>query len=76
MENQPDEACAQAFIGYIEKLNQSLAIPGDLSIYGATRDSTEEMIPMYLADHCHKTNPRKCTAYDFRTLLEAHIPAQ
>jgi alcohol dehydrogenase class IV len=76
VENQSDEACAQAFIGYIEKLNQSLAIPGDLSVYGATRDSIEEMIPMCLADHCHKTNPRECTANDFRTLLEAHIPPQ
>ncbi len=72
--SQSDEASGQAVIAFIRELNQKLKIPEDLSVYGAKRDQIAPMLPMCMADHCHKTNPRPCTEEDFQQLLEAHIP--
>ena len=74
VDNLSDEECGQALIEFVREMNTSLGIPPDLSGIGATRDQIEVMLPMCVADHCHKTNPRECTEEDFRSLLEAHIP--
>ncbi len=69
-----DDECGQSVLAFIRDLNQKLKIPEDLSVYGAKRDHIPAMLPMCMADHCHKTNPRSCTEEDFQQLLEAHIP--
>lgn len=73
--NLSDEECGHALIQFVRQLNNSLEIPSDLSVFGATRNHIDQMLPMCVADHCHKTNPRQCVEDDFRSLLEAHIPA-
>ena len=72
--SQTDEASGQAVITYIRNLNQELKIPEDLSVYGAKYDHIPSMLPMCMADHCHKTNPRPCSEENFRQLLVDHIP--
>ena len=69
-----DEACGQSVLEFIRNLNQKLKIPKDLTVYGANRDQIPAMLPMCMADHCHKTNPRPCAEEDFQQLLEAQIP--
>ncbi|MBI2192078.1 MAG: iron-containing alcohol dehydrogenase [Planctomycetes bacterium] len=69
-----DEECGRSFIAFVRSLNRELGIPRDLSAIGARREHIDRMLPLCLADHCHKTNPRPCTEEDFRRLLEAHIP--
>ena len=72
--SQTDEVSGQAVITYIRNLNQELKIPEDLSVYGAKYDHIPSMLPMCMADHCHKTNPRPCSEENFRQLLVDHIP--
>jgi len=73
-EGQSDEDCGRRFIDTIRELNGKLDIPADLSALGARREHIPQMLPLCMADHCHRTNPRPCTEEDFRQLLEAHIP--
>lgn len=72
-EGLSDEECGRRFIDTIRELNRKLGIPADLSALGARREHIPQMLPLCMADHCHRTNPRPCTEEDFRRLLEAHI---
>jgi alcohol dehydrogenase class IV len=68
-----DEARASAFIGWLGRLKAELGIPSRLSDYHAARCVTIDDIPklteIAVADTCHQTNPRPCTADDFRRIF-------
>ncbi len=68
-----DEARASAFIVWLGRLKAELGIPAKLSGYAATRRITADDIPklteIATADICHQTNPRPCTAEDFRRIF-------
>jgi hypothetical protein len=54
-------------------LKSELGIPATLSGYQAARRVTPDDIPklveIAIADTCHQTNPRPCTADDFRRIF-------
>jgi alcohol dehydrogenase class IV len=68
-----DEARAQAFVRWLGTLKAELGIPATLSAYaGARRVSTQDiprLVDVAVDDTCHKTNPRPCTADDFRRIF-------
>ena len=72
-----DEARAQAFVAWLTELKRTLGIPATLAEYGATRrvtaDDIERLVDVAVADSCHQTNPRPCTADDFRRIFEGAL---
>ena len=70
-----DEARADAFVGWLARLKADLGIPAKLSDYNATRrvtrDDIAKLVEIAIADTCHQTNPRPCTADDFRRIFAA-----
>ena len=68
-----DEARATAFVEWLGALKKDLGIPAKLSDYAAARRVTSADIPRLVeiatADICHQTNPRPCTADDFRRIF-------
>lgn len=68
-----DEARATAFVEWIGRLKADLGIPANLSAYAGARRLTASDIPRLVdvatADICHQTNPRRCTADDFRRIF-------
>ena len=70
-----DEARAHAFVAWLARLKQDLGIPATLSACDAARrisvDDIARLTEIAVADICHKTNPRPCTAEDFRQIFAA-----
>jgi alcohol dehydrogenase class IV len=68
-----EAARASAFIVWLGRLKQEIGIPAKLSRYeGARRvtsDDIAKLIEIAVADTCHRTNPRPCTADDFRRIF-------
>jgi alcohol dehydrogenase class IV len=68
-----EEARASAFIVWLGRLKQEIGIPAKLSDYKAARSVTSDdiarLIEIAVADTCHQTNPRPCTATDFRSIF-------
>jgi alcohol dehydrogenase class IV len=68
-----EEARAGAFIDWLGRLKQEIGIPAKLSRYEGARRVTSDDIPKLIeiavADTCHRTNPRPCTADDFRRIF-------
>jgi alcohol dehydrogenase class IV len=68
-----DEARAAAFVEWLGTLKAQLGIPARLSDYRGARPVTREDIArlteIACADTCHRTNPRPCTADDFRRIF-------
>ena len=76
-EDGTTEARAIAFIAWLTTLKAALAIPAKVSDYRGARPVTKADIPrlveIAVADICHQTNPRKCSAADFQALFTAAI---
>ena len=72
-ESGSDEARASAFVVWLGRLKQALGIPAKLSDYAAARRVTaadlDALVAIAVADTCHQTNPRPCSADDFRRLF-------
>ena len=72
-----DEARAQAFVLWLQALKAELGIPATLSAYaGARRVGMQDiarLVEVAVDDTCHKTNPRPCTADDFRRIFTEAI---
>ena len=70
-----DEARADAFVAWLAQLKSELGIPAKLSAYAAARrvtpDDIAKLVEIAVADTCHQTNPRPCTADDFRRIFAA-----
>jgi len=68
-----EEARAGAFIDWLGRLKQEIGIPAKLShCEGARRvtsDDIPKLIEIAVADTCHRTNPRPCSADDFRRIF-------
>jgi len=71
------EARAAAFIDWLAALKRQIGIPAKLSGVSSARPVTRADIPalvgIAVADICHQTNPRPCSAADFSTLFEAAL---
>ncbi|MEX8517536.1 MAG: iron-containing alcohol dehydrogenase [Leptothrix sp. (in: b-proteobacteria)] len=57
----------------IGALNARLGLPDGLAALGVTRDLYPRIISGALADHCHKTNPRLASEFDYRSMLDASM---
>jgi alcohol dehydrogenase class IV len=70
-----DEARANAFVDWLARLKRELGIPASLSGYAGARrvgsDDIAKLVDVAVADVCHQTNPRPCTADDFRRIFAA-----
>jgi alcohol dehydrogenase class IV len=71
------EARAAAFIDWLAALKRQIGIPAKLSGVSNARTVTHADIPalvgIAVADICHQTNPRPCSAADFSALFEAAL---
>ncbi len=69
------EARAQAFVAWLTDLKSRLGIPARLSEHRVAQPLTASEMPrlveIAVADICHNTNPRPCTAGDFERLFAA-----
>ncbi len=61
----------KAFVPWLRELKASLGITGRLSAHGVKPEQLPRLVEIATADICHQTNPRPCTAADFRALFEA-----
>jgi alcohol dehydrogenase class IV len=59
-----------AFVGWLKALKQRVGITGTLSSHGVTADHLPRLVEIAVADMCHQTNPRPCTAGDFERLFK------
>ena len=57
----------------IRGLNQRLGLPSGLAAMGVQREWFDRIIDGAMADHCHKTNPRRATRDDYREMLESSM---
>jgi len=60
-----------AFVPWLRQLKKDVGIEGGLAQRGVTRDQVPRLVEIALADICHQTNPRPCTAADFERFFNA-----
>ncbi len=60
-----------AFVPWLQSLKAEVGIIGPLSAHGVKPEHLPRLVEIATADICHQTNPRPCTAGDFRRLFEA-----
>ena len=61
----------KAFVPWLRELKASLGITGSLAAHGVKPEHLPRLVEIATADICHQTNPRPCTAADFKALFEA-----
>lgn len=60
----------EEFVPWLAALKARVGITGKLSEHGVKRDQIARLVEIAMADICHQTNPRPCTAADFKRLFE------
>jgi alcohol dehydrogenase class IV len=60
-----------AFVPWLRQLKERIGIGGRLSSHGVQAAQVPQLVEIAMKDICHQTNPRPCTADDFRRLFEA-----
>lgn len=58
------------FVPWLRALKARVGITGKLSKHGVGREHLPRLVQIAVADMCHQTNPRPCTAADFQRLFE------
>ena len=58
------------FVPWLRALKTRVGITGKLGAHGVKREQIPRLVEIAVADICHQTNPRPCTAADFRRLFE------
>lgn len=64
---------ADDFVAWLARLKAEVALPPTLSAAGIRAEHLDRLVAAALADPCHRTNPRPCTAADFASLFEAAL---
>jgi hypothetical protein len=62
---------ADQFIPWLRALKARIGITGKLGAHGVRPDQVPRLVEIAVADICHQTNPRPCTAADFERLFAA-----
>ena len=62
---------AESFVTWLTALKERVGIPAKLGGKGVTRDHIAKLVEIAVNDTCHQTNPRRCTADDFRRIFAA-----
>lgn len=60
---------AAAAVELVRRLRDESGITGGLSAHGVREEMVPAIVEKAVSDPCHQTNPRPCTADDFRNLL-------
>jgi len=63
----------KAFVPWLKVLKERIGITGNLASHGVKREQIPRLVEIAVADICHQTNPRPCTAADFQQLFEAAL---
>jgi alcohol dehydrogenase class IV len=63
----------RAFVPWLAAFKASVGISGTLSAHGVKAEQIPRLVEIATADICHQTNPRPCTAADFKRLFEAAL---
>jgi alcohol dehydrogenase class IV len=63
----------KAFVPWLKALKERIGITGNLAAHGVKREQIARLVEIAVADICHQTNPRPCTAADFKQLFEAAL---
>jgi alcohol dehydrogenase class IV len=58
------------FVPWLRALKARVGISGKLGEHGVKREQLPRLVEIATADICHQTNPRPCTAADFKRLFE------
>ncbi|MEO7391402.1 MAG: iron-containing alcohol dehydrogenase [Ramlibacter sp.] len=58
------------FVPWLRALKARVGISGMLAEHGVKREQLPRLVEIAVADICHRTNPRPCTAADFQRLFE------
>jgi alcohol dehydrogenase class IV len=58
------------FVPWLRALKARIGITGKLAAHGVKAGHIPRLVEVAVADICHQTNPRPCTAADFRRLFE------
>ena len=64
---------AESFVDWLVKLKSRIGIPARLGGKGVAASHIPRLVEVAVADTCHRTNPRPCTAEDFTRLFEAAL---
>jgi alcohol dehydrogenase class IV len=59
-----------AFVDWLRSLKREIGIAPNLSAVGVRAAHLPRLVELATADICHQTNPRPCSAGDFRRLFE------
>jgi len=62
-----------AFIDWLAALKERIGIPARLGGKGVTEAHIPELVEIALKDTCHQTNPKPCSAEDFRRIFAAAL---
>lgn len=60
----------EEFVPWLAALKARVGITGKLGEHGVKREQIPRLVEIAVADICHQTNPRPCTAADFQRLFE------
>jgi alcohol dehydrogenase class IV len=58
-----------AFVPWLKELKQAIGIAPNLGAAGVRSEHVPRLVEIAVADMCHQTNPRPCTAADFERLF-------
>ena len=61
---------SEEFIPWLRALKARVGIQGKLAAHGVRPEQIPRLVEIAVADICHQTNPRPCTAADFERLFE------
>ena len=67
-ENAPGD-----FVAWLGRLKEEVGIPARLGATGVTAAHIPALVDVAVRDTCHQTNPRPCTAEDFRRIFAEAI---
>ena len=59
-----------SIIAWAKGLNKEFAIPSRLRDLGVPGEDREVLVELAMADHCHRTNPRRCETADMEEFWE------
>ena len=60
----------ESFVNWLAQLKRDIGVPAGLSAVNVTREQFDALVAIAEKDICHQTNPRPCTAADFRAFFE------
>jgi len=63
----------EEFIGWLGKVKRDVGIPAKLGEQGVGASHVAALVEVAIKDTCHRTNPRPCTAEDFRRIFEGAL---